>query len=89
MTPPRLFTILLLGEVAFVGTTLAAFMGWAHAYKLGLALAVMAIAASWISPAHISFLLLGRTIESSILLMGNAVQIAYVAAYIQSNRTPR
>ncbi|MEM4316390.1 MAG: hypothetical protein QXT66_08610 [Nitrososphaerota archaeon] len=87
--PPWLLATLLLGELGFIGTTVAAFLGWRHAYHLGLAMAASAVVSSWMSRAHLSFLVFGRTIESSILLMGNAVQIAYVVAYVRSRRTPR
>nr|BAJ48242.1 conserved hypothetical protein [Candidatus Caldarchaeum subterraneum] len=83
IVPSWLLTMLLIGLSGFVAATALAFLGKRAGYWLGMALAVTVLAISLPAPAHIFFLTSGRVLESGIFLVGNLLQIIYVAAFIR------
>ncbi|MEM4494700.1 MAG: hypothetical protein QXE96_02740 [Candidatus Caldarchaeum sp.] len=83
IVPPWLLSMLLIGFTGFVAATVLAFLDRAEGYWLGMVLAVTVLAISLPAPAHIFFLTSGRALESGIFLVGNLLQIVYVAAFIR------
>ncbi|GBC68677.1 hypothetical protein HRbin01_00361 [archaeon HR01] len=87
--PSWLFYTLVTGEAAFISAALATFKNLRYAYTFGLILAILTIAATAMSRAHIAFLALGRPVETLIIVAGDGLQILYIGLYLLSRRTPR
>lgn len=83
VVPQWLATILLMGFTGFVAATALAARGKRIGYWVGLVLAVLVLLVSFPDPDHQIFLRTGRIIESTILITGNILQIAYIVAFIR------
>ncbi|MCX8201407.1 MAG: hypothetical protein N3H84_04820 [Candidatus Caldarchaeum sp.] len=83
VVPPWLAAILLTGFGGFLVATFLALRGKKVGYWVGLVLAVLVLLVSFPDPDHQIFLRTGRILESTILIVGNILQVAYIAAFIQ------